>query len=376
MRLLVGREVKELMAVFLVKMKLKKIFYDIVVGSNIVHEIGLRLKKLNIGQDAVIITNPAIQKWYGPSVSAGLKRANISTKIFNVPDGEESKSADMAFRCLNQIAAYDVKKKIFIIAMGGGVVGDLAGFVASCYKRGVPYIQLPTSFLAQIDSAIGGKVGIDLAMGKNLAGAFYQPRLVFSDVALLKTLDERQIRNGLAEAIKYGVIDDKNLFEYLEKNYKALLMKDLKCLQTIVARCSQIKANVVMKDEREIKGIRTILNFGHTVGHAIEAASQYRRYQHGEAIALGMRIAADLSQRMGLLSEKKRMRLEQLITAVGLPVDLKGVKLSRILQLMQHDKKFVAGKNRFVLAYDIGGVKVVEGIPLLLIQQAIRARTK
>jgi 3-dehydroquinate synthase len=244
--------------------------------------------------------------------------------------------------------------------------------VAAVYKRGVPYVQIPTTLLAQIDSAIGGKVAIDLSVGKNLAGAFYQPKLVLSDVQFLTTLDQRQIKNGLAEAVKYGVILDQKLFAYLEKNSAKFLSLDERVLTKVVEECSRIKAAVVSKDERETKGLRMILNFGHTLGHALENAGGYHRFHHGEAVALGMRMAAHISQRKGMLEAHQAKRLNDLLTLIGLPETFKGVAQKNILDAMHHDKKFVAGKNRFVLACRIGSVKVVSDVALFLIHEAIQ----
>ncbi len=355
-----------------IKLALKENSYDIHVGYKILEKLGTIIKPLNVGHDAVVITNPGILRRYKNSISSGLEREKFSAKFLVVPDGERSKSAEQAFKLLNQIAAYDVGRKIFILAFGGGVVGDLAGFVASVYKRGIPYIQIPTTLLAQIDSAIGGKVAIDLPVGKNLVGSFCQPRAVVSDVAVLSTLSERQIRNGLAEAIKYGVITDKNLFNYLEKDYKDILSLKPAALIKLVTVCSRIKADVVKRDEKETKGIRTILNFGHTLGHAIESAGRYNQYQHGEAIAIGIHAAALISVNLQLFSRVQLKRLKDLIQAVGLPLYFKKISTSDILKAMRHDKKFVAGKNRFVLARDIGKVQVVMDIPLKIIEAALK----
>ena len=355
------------------KVDLKENSYKIIVGNRILSRLGKYCKTLGLGPDAVVITNPLIQKLHGRTLVSGLKNNGFSVKVFCVPDGEKSKSAKIAFDLLNKIAAYDAGRKIFIIAFGGGVIGDLAGFVASCYKRGVPYVQVPTTLLAQIDSGIGGKTGIDLPSGKNLVGTIYQPRLVLSDVELLKTLSARQIRNALAEAIKYGMIGDKKFFEFLERNYQQILSRDSKSLTTLVSQCSQMKADIVRRDEKETQGIRTVLNFGHTLGHAIEAASRYNQYQHGEAIAVGMGMAADISCKMGLLPKEKVWRLKQLISSTGLPVQLKGLSVNSVLKMMRHDKKFVGPKNRFVLACGIGRVKVVEGVPSKMIVAAIQA---
>lgn len=357
----------------IVLLSLKDNPYKILIGTGILSELGVRLKSLKLGTDAIIITNPVVRHFYGVAIKTSLKAAGFSVKVLTVPDGEQSKSAQTAFELMEKIAKYDVFKRPFILAVGGGVIGDLAGYVAAAYKRGIPYVQVPTTFLAQIDSAIGGKVAIDLPIGKNLVGAFYQPRMVFSDVATLASLDQRQIRNGLAEAIKYGIIYDQNLFTYITKNYQKLLQKDLCALMHVVTHSSQIKAEVVEADEKETKNIRTILNFGHTVGHAIEAAGKYTLYQHGEAIALGMRIAAAMSLELKLCTEKEVVAINQILSVVGLPEKISQLRLTEVLKVMKHDKKFVAGTNRFVFVQKIGKVKVLDDIPLSIIQKAIRA---
>ena len=356
-----------------IKVDLGENSYTIAIGHQTLPELGARLKALDLGDDAVVITNPVVRQLHGKALNASLKKAGLTAKFLEVPDGEESKSAAQAFDLIERIAGYNVKRKIFIVAFGGGVIGDLAGYVAAAYRRGVPYVQIPTTLLAQIDSAIGGKVAIDLPAGKNLVGAFYQPKLVFSDVSLLSTLDQRQIRNGLAEVIKYGAICDRNFFDFVFHNIEKLLALDAKVLQEVVASCSRIKAKVVMNDEREVKGMRTILNFGHTVGHAVETANHYKDYQHGEAVALGMRVAAGLSVRLGLISPNSVEKLNDLISAAGLPERIKYVSLSDILKYMQHDKKFSGKKNRFVLLTGIGSVKVMEGVDPKEIEAAIKA---
>lgn len=355
-----------------IQVNLKENTYPIVVGHNIFKDIPGYLKKLSLGKDAVIISHPIIDRLHGRALSSVLIKKGYSVKVLNVPEGEQSKSASYALRLIEQIAAYDVDRKIFIIALGGGVVGDLAGFVAAIYKRGIPYIQVPTTLLAQIDSSIGGKTAIDLKYGKNLVGAFYQPKAVFADTKVLSTLSERQIKNGLAEAIKYGVIKDPKLFGFLENHFDRLLKADGKYLTLMVKRCAQIKADVVAKDEKETKGIRTILNYGHTAGHAIEAAGNFK-YHHGEAVALGMRVAGRISVLKGLLQSSHEQRINNLITAVGLPQKIEKVRLGKIMELMRHDKKFIAGRNRFVLAAAIGQVRVVENISTDLITASIKS---
>jgi len=347
--------------------------YTIVIGRGILGRLPAHARHLGLGKDAVVISHSSIVRLHGASLSAALKKAGYTVKILNVPEGEKSKSASCILSLLKQISAYDVDKKIFIIAFGGGVVGDLAGFAAAIYKRGVPYIQVPTTLLAQIDSSIGGKTGIDLETGKNLVGAFYQPKLVLADTGLLKTLSKRQIRNGMAEAIKYGIIADPRLFGFIEANHKKILQSDMKALNFIVRRSAAIKARIVGQDEKETKGLRTVLNFGHTVGHAVEAAGRYHQYHHGESVGLGMRVAARISVDMGLLPQSQELRINRLITCAGLPGKIKGIRLAKILDLMRHDKKFTAGHNRFVLVQKIGQVKVVDDIPVGIVTEAIQA---
>lgn len=358
---------------FTIKVPLNENSYDIVIGHHILKGLPERLRALKLGSDAVIVTHPVVRKWHGRALETCLRRQGFTVKTIEVPSGEKSKSAGSALKVIKEIASYGAGKNIFLLAFGGGVIGDLTGYVAAVYRRGIPYVQVPTTFLAQIDSAIGGKVAIDLPFGKNLIGAFYQPRLVWSDVSLLTTLDRRQIRNGLSEAVKYGVISDRNLFDLIERNAAALLKLDTKVVKEVVIACSRIKARIVSADERETRGIRTILNFGHTIGHAIETADQYRHYHHGEAVALGMKVVAKISQRLKLFSSSEASRLERLLTAVGLPQRIQKVSTARVLKYMAYDKKFLSRKNRFVLATGIGSVKVVDGVPLPAIRSAVTA---
>lgn len=355
----------------IIKVNLKKRSYAIIVGSGIINLLPKFITKLDIGYDAYIITNAPIKNKYGSALNKILKQSGFNVRFKSVPDTEKSKSMETATLLLKDIAHYDKRRQVFILAFGGGVIGDLAGFLASIYKRGIPYIQIPTTLLAQADSAIGGKTAVDLTEGKNLAGAFYQPRLVLSDVKFLKTLTQRQIRAGLAEVIKYAIIRDGQLFSFLEKRYKDILGLKPAVLEYIVSRSSRIKAGVVESDEREEKGIRTILNFGHTIGHAIEAASNYKTYNHGEALALGMLIASDISRRLNLITPAVYNRIEDLIRVVGLPLRIRGVSLDNIIKAHYRDKKFTGRENRFVLIKGIGKTKILTNIPLRLIKDAI-----
>lgn len=358
----------------IIKVNLKKRSYNIIIGNNIINLLGKYIRKLNIGCDAYVITNASIKNKYGKALSGALKQSGFDVRFKLIPDTEKSKSIETASSVLKDMVGYDKKKRVFIIALGGGVIGDLAGFIASIYKRGIPYIQVPTTLLAQVDSSIGGKTAVDLIQGKNLVGAFYQPRLVFSDVRFLNTLDLRQLRCGLAEVIKYGIIKGRRLFIYLEKNYKDILTLKTTALEFIVGRCSDIKAKIVQQDEREERGIRTTLNFGHTIGHAVEAATGYKVYNHGEAIALGMLLACDISRRMGLVNNAISERVENLIKVSGLPVRIKKATAHGIINAHYRDKKFIGAKNRFVLLRDIGKTKIVENIPVKIIKEALKKR--
>jgi len=349
--------------------------YNILIGGGLLSGSGSIINKLGIGQDAIVITNKALQRTYGEILKRSLNKSGISVKFELLPDSEKAKSSNTLLKVLNNIAAYDKKRSIFIIALGGGVAGDLAGFAASIYKRGVSYIHIPTTLLAQVDSSVGGKVAINLPEAKNLAGAFYQPSAVISDIDVLMSLPTRQVHSGMAEIIKYGVIKDRALFAYLEKNFKKAILLNKKALAHLITRSVRIKARLVEADELDRKGKRIILNYGHTIGHAIEAASSYsNRYNHGEAIAIGMCIAADIALKLNLLKRDDAKRIERLIKHCGLPVKIKGLKFNKIYEAHLHDKKFMKTRNRFVLPFSPGRVGVVESIPESVISEAIKRR--
>ncbi len=359
-----------------ISVKLDRRSYNIIVGRKIMPSLGNQLKRLNLGDCAYIITNRWIKNKYADPLIKVLKKAGLTFKIKTITDSEKSKSITALSSVICDLAKFDLQKRTFIIALGGGVVGDLSGLAASIYKRGIAYIQIPTTLLAQVDSAIGGKTAIDLKEGKNLVGAFYQPRLVFSDVALLESLSPRQLRAGLAEVIKYGIISDQGLFGYLEREYADILRLKPAALEYIVKASSKIKANIVQRDEREERGLRTILNFGHTVGHAIEAASGFNKYTHGEAIALGMLVASGISQRLGLIDNVLKSRIENLIKLFGLPLEAEKVSLKSIINAYRRDKKFIGAKNKLVLLTGLGKPKIVENIPLALITREIKSRIR
>lgn len=354
-----------------VRVNLGKRSYAIVIGSGIFYQLGAYLKKMDIGSDAFVITNAFLKNNYGGRLSQVLSANGFSCHFKLVADSEKTKSIEIASLVIKELAKFDQKKRVFIIAFGGGVIGDLAGFVASVYKRGISYVQIPTTLLAQVDSAIGGKTAVDLDLGKNLVGAFYQPRLVFSEVNFLKSLVIMQVRCGMAEVIKYAVIKDRELFNFLEHKYQEIMQRNPATLETIINTCSRIKASIVAQDEKEALGLRSILNFGHTIGHAIEAAGGYKGYNHGQAISLGMIVAVNLSNKLGLINTELVLRIRNLIKLYGLPIKIEGVSVAKIIQAHYHDKKFSGKENKFVLIKSIGKPKIVHNIKLDLIKEAI-----
>ncbi|MCK9594672.1 MAG: 3-dehydroquinate synthase [Candidatus Omnitrophica bacterium] len=357
-----------------INVNLKRHPYKIIVGRDILKLLPGYIRSCGLGPDAYIITNNFIKKAYGKELEKTLIRAGMTVRFKSVADSEKSKSLKTAGIVLNDLVGYDKNKKIFIIGFGGGVIGDLAGFVASIYRRGIPLVQIPTTLLAQVDSSIGGKTAVDLEAGKNLAGSFYQPAFVLADIKFLKTLDRRQLKAGLAEVIKYALIKDKKLLGYLEGNRARIIDAAAPCLESIVGVCVRIKAKIVAADEKEEKGLRTVLNFGHTVGHAIEAAGGFRRYNHGEAVSLGMLVANDISVRLKMLAPEVKMRLERLIRSFGLPYKIKGLVLDRIIRAYYHDKKFKGSVSRLVLLGGIAKTMIVENIALSAVKGSIKDR--
>jgi 3-dehydroquinate synthase len=331
--------------------------YPIFIGSKVLAELGEHCARLQLGRRCAVISDSNVAPRYGKGALAALREAGIEPVLITVPAGEASKSLKMVQSCCDQLARHRLERKSFIVALGGGVIGDLAGFVASAYLRGIAFVQAPTTLLAQVDSSVGGKVGVNLKAGKNLVGAFYQPRFVLCDLAALDTLPARQFRSGLAEVIKYGIIYDEALFARLERDLPLLLKRDPAVLAEVVARCCEIKADVVRQDETET-GLRAILNFGHTIGHAIEAISGYGKYLHGEAISIGQAAAADLSVRAAGLGAAEAGRIKALLARAGLPVAIKlsAAKRAGLIQAMLLDKKVSGGEVKFVLARRIGQV--------------------
>lgn len=346
--------------------------YSIHIGDELLPQLGKECHAVNLGQKCAIISDRNVASHYARKCVKYLKQAGFQTALVTVPAGETAKSLKVVQHCYDQLAKQRLERKSFIVALGGGVVGDLAGFVAATYLRGIPFVQVPTTLLAQVDSSVGGKVGVNLAAGKNLVGAFYQPRLVLCDVNTLGTLPAREYRAGLAEIFKYGIIYDAGLFERLERDLHRLLAKEPGVLEPIIARCCEIKAEVVAQDEME-SGLRAILNFGHTIGHAIEAISGYRKYLHGEAIAIGQVAAARLSAKQMGFQKSDVERITALFAKAGLPtaIHLSRTKLGQLHKAMLLDKKVSAGEVKFVLAERIGKVRWGQAVPLARVDQVL-----
>jgi len=331
--------------------------YAIKVGGGLMVRLGAECAALKLGQRCAVVTDSNVGRHFAKAALKSLSVSGFEPVLVTIPAGEKSKCIAVMEKCYDRLAAHRLERKSFIVALGGGVVGDLAGFVAATYLRGIQLVQVPTTLLAQVDSSVGGKTGLNLPAGKNLVGAFYQPSLVLCDLDALKSLPKREYLSGLAEIIKYGVIYDDVLFAQLERNLPRLLQRDEATLRTVIARCCEIKAEVVGQDETE-GGLRAILNFGHTIGHAIENSSGYGKYLHGEAIAIGQVAAAKLSHEILGLPSGEVERITKIFIRTGLPVKIKlnAAQRKKLFAAMKLDKKVSAGEIKFVLAQKIGKV--------------------
>ncbi|MFH1826380.1 MAG: 3-dehydroquinate synthase [bacterium] len=353
-----------------IKVDLKERSYDIQVGAETLSELGGLIRQGNWGNEVVIITDPLVNDLYGDVVRKSLK--GLKHKTVEVPRGEKHKNLKIAAKIIDDLVKFEAHRDSLVIALGGGVIGDLAGFVAATYMRGINYIQVPTTLLAQVDAAIGGKTGVNHPKCKNLIGAFYQPKLVLSDVKTLTTLPAREIRTGLAEVVKYGVIEDADFFKFLEANSHHLntnafeapdtLRAALKVWQIIVAESAKIKARVVGKDETEM-GNRMILNFGHTIGHAVESLTKYQTYNHGEAVAIGMVAAAQLAKELKMINQSDVERISSLLKKLGLPICVDALPAKKMAKALNIDKKVRGGKVLFVLPEKIGKVAIKDNVP-------------
>ncbi|MFA6449964.1 MAG: 3-dehydroquinate synthase [bacterium] len=328
--------------------------YPIRIGAGAVKSVAVEARAISKSCRALVVTDKNVAKFHIDTLMKSLRAARIDAEAEIIPSGERYKNFSAYQRLISRLASIDDTRDTIVIAFGGGVVGDLAGFAAASYRRGIPLIQVPTTLLSCVDSSVGGKTGFDLPEGKNLVGAFYQPRAVVADLDFLITLPKRELRAGMAEVIKYGFIMDAPFVSELESEMDKMLELDREAMAAAVERCCRLKAKVVAADERDDRDIRAILNFGHTFAHAIEAACGYRNWRHGEAVGVGMVCAADLSVILGLLKSDDAERIERLVIATGLPVTITGAKPDELLEFMTKDKKTKGGKLRFILLNRIG----------------------
>lgn len=333
--------------------------YPIVIGSELLASSSLILEHIPQAR-VVIVTNETLWPIYGEKLAGALRQGGVAVHTVVLPDGEQHKNWPALNKIFDVLLEHACDRKTTLIALGGGVIGDITGFAAATYQRGVPFIQIPTTLLAQVDSSVGGKTAINHLLGKNMIGAFYQPQLVIADIDTLHTLPEREFRSGLAEVIKYGLILDAKFFTWLEENIAALLMRDGAALAYAIKRSCEIKAGVVAADERETakEGGRALLNLGHTFGHAVETALGYGTWLHGEAVACGMVQAARLSRELGLLDAQDVNRTEAILKRASLPIELPNIATETMLQHMGRDKKNDAGVIKLILLKSIGAAYV------------------
>ncbi|MBF0400858.1 MAG: 3-dehydroquinate synthase [Magnetococcales bacterium] len=347
--------------------------YDIVIGPHLLAQLGARLKPLLAGQQVAIVTNTTVAPLYLEPVESSLRQHGFLTLPILLPDGESYKDWRHLQTIFDALIQHRFERSATLVALGGGVVGDMTGFAAATFLRGVSFVQIPTTLLSQVDASVGGKTGINHALGKNLIGAFYQPRQVIIDVTTLESLPERERLAGLAEVIKYGIIWDAAFFDRLEQGITGVLQLEPRLLIETIRTCCAIKAEIVASDEREAEaGHRALLNLGHTFGHAIETLTGYGAILHGEAVAIGMVMAADLSQQMGLCTVADVDRIRQLVGRCGLPVRAPHFPVEAYLEAMTRDKKVLDGALRFVLVHRIGQGAIHRSVPMDLVRSTIQ----
>ena len=346
--------------------------YDIFIGEKIFSECAKFIGDSKKFTDkSLIVTDENVFASCGERFFSALKEREINFEVVKIPPGENSKNLSEAEKIYTKAIELGLDRKSLIIAFGGGVVGDLAGFVAATYLRGVPFIQVPTTLLAQVDSSVGGKTAVNHKLGKNLIGAFYQPQAVFIDLETLKTLPEREIKSGLGEVVKYGVISDEKFFAYLEDNVEKILSRNVEVMTQIIKRSCEIKAEVVSKDEKE-NNLRRILNFGHTIAHAVELETNYKKYRHGEAVAVGMIGAALISQQLEKISSAEVQRLENLIEKLNLVTKYEGCDVEKLYSATFRDKKTVGGKVNWVLMKKFGETEICNNVSEKVVKAALK----
>ena len=344
--------------------------YPILIQQGLLDDIGNRLHKKPFAKRYGIIADEHVASMFGERLLTSLRSSDIQAEMITFARGEASKNLATVAELSSTLARMGFDRKDGLLALGGGVTGDITGFLAACYMRSIPFAQVPTTLLAQVDSSVGGKTGVDIPEGKNLVGAFYQPRAVFIDSRILRQLPQSELLNGLAEVIKYGVIYDRDFFKFLEMSRKDILALDLQVLEDVIARCCKIKAAIVEADEKE-SDLRRILNFGHTIGHAVEAASKYS-LAHGEAVAMGMVAVSELAVLKGILDPREKERIKNLVNDFGLPVSIpQEYDRDIVKQYLLADKKTIGGKVFFVLPTKIGRVIITDEVEAELIVKVL-----
>jgi 3-dehydroquinate synthase len=346
--------------------------YSIVVEAGALSGAGERLRTLGVGRRAALVTDAAVRRLHGATVARGLEEAGFSVTIIEVPEGEAAKTLAVAEQCWDRVLAAGLDRSSTILGLGGGAIGDLAGFVAATYMRGMNFVTLPTTILAQVDASIGGKTAIDHPKAKNLIGAFHQPRLVVVDPAVVRTLPERDFRSGLAEIVKHGIVLEQPYFDEVARDAAALLGRRLDVLERIIGGSCRLKASVIERDPEEKSELRFALNYGHTIGHALEAVTGYERWTHGEAVSLGIAAEARLARRIGLADESTVTSQEELLTRLGLPVRAHQIDVEGVLTAITHDKKARDGRVPFVLAPRLGQFRVVYDVAPADVRAAVR----
>lgn len=345
--------------------------YPVLIGENILEDLGDHLRSMNLAGEVALISCPTVMDLYGERVLGALEEWDSDVLTLLIGEGEEQKNLATVQQLYDRLLENRTERSATILALGGGLVGDTAGFVAATLMRGVNLVQIPTTILAQVDAAIGGKVGVNHPRGKNLVGAIYQPRFVLADIATLRTLPAREVRSGLAEVIKFGVIRDRELFDGIEANLGDLLDLKIEALLPAISDCCRIKAEIVRDDEREVSGVRATLNFGHTIGHALEALTGYDRFRHGEAVAVGMVAAAHMALSVTGFPAEEFERLITVIRRVGFSMDISDISDDAIIERTRVDKKVLDGRVRYVLPRTIGDVVLVPEVSPEIIRRAL-----
>ena len=343
--------------------------YEMRVGDGLLLRVGLWLKEQGFSGKAVVVTDTTVKGLYADCLGRGLTNAGFTVTLMEIPPGENYKTLETASEIYDKLTGAYAERKTPVLALGGGVIGDLGGFVAATYMRGMPLVQVPTTLLAMVDSSLGGKTAVDHGRLKNIVGVFYQPVMVVADIDTLKTLPPDEFTSGMAEVIKAAAARNASFFRFLEINIDKARELHPDVLENMIAESARIKAEIVAKDERE-ENVRAILNFGHTVGHAVEAVSGFG-LKHGQAVAIGMMAAARISARMGVLDESEVIRLEKLVEAAGLPVKMPGLDKEAVMEAMRHDKKVRGDKIRFVLLKSVGNAFISDGVDLALVREVL-----